>query len=256
MLPAGHRPATSLPWSKGTRSGTRWPCWTFWFVPLDNSTSRNVKRHFIQRWNVHTWSHEIPHETRVTNFQRRFSVNVWCGVLGNRLIGPFVFDNNLTGNAYEVFLRNELPGSLESNFMRQATGSRGYWLSNLNPPSMPSITHIHSVSVCSIRSWNYAWNKQRDYYSHCGICRARRGWCTWSKISYTIMKTIANFVLLISIKWIVNTGRPFPILTVRGNVPHTTLEMTMMKQQWSFSQRHMHFMTDMTFKPEWILKYQ
>jgi len=40
-------------------------------------------------------------------------VNVWCGVLGNKLIGPFVFDNNLTGNAYGVFLRNELPGLLE-----------------------------------------------------------------------------------------------------------------------------------------------
>ena len=33
------------------------------------------------------------HETRVTNFQRRFSVNVWCGVFGNRLIGPFVFSH-------------------------------------------------------------------------------------------------------------------------------------------------------------------
>jgi len=60
--------------------------------------------------NLHTWSHDNPHETSVTNFQKRFSVNVWCGVLGNRLIGPFVFDNNLTGNTYEAFLRNELPG--------------------------------------------------------------------------------------------------------------------------------------------------
>jgi len=40
-------------------------------------------------------------------------VNVWCGLLGNKLIGPFVFDNNLTGDTYEVFLRNELPGLLE-----------------------------------------------------------------------------------------------------------------------------------------------
>jgi len=40
-------------------------------------------------------------------------VNVWCGLLGNKLIGPFVFDNNLTGNTHEVFLRNELPGLLE-----------------------------------------------------------------------------------------------------------------------------------------------
>ena len=62
---------------------------------------------------MHTWSHDNPHETSVTNFQRRLSVNVWCGVLGNKLIGPFVFENNLTGNTYEGFLRNELPGLLE-----------------------------------------------------------------------------------------------------------------------------------------------
>ena len=40
-------------------------------------------------------------------------MNVWCGVLGNKLIGPFAFDNNLVGNTYEVFLKNELPGLLE-----------------------------------------------------------------------------------------------------------------------------------------------
>jgi hypothetical protein len=59
------------------------------------------------------WSHDNPHETSVTKLQKRFSVNVWCSLLGNKLTGPFVFDNNLTGNIYEVFLRNELPGLLE-----------------------------------------------------------------------------------------------------------------------------------------------
>jgi len=63
--------------------------------------------------NVHTWSHRNPHATCVTHFRRRFSVIVWCGVLGNRLIRPFVFDNNLTGNTDEAFLRHELPGLLE-----------------------------------------------------------------------------------------------------------------------------------------------
>jgi len=63
--------------------------------------------------NLHTWSHDNPHETSVTKFQRRFSVNGWCALLGNKLIGPFVFDNNLTGNTYEAFLRNELPGLSE-----------------------------------------------------------------------------------------------------------------------------------------------
>ena len=94
---------------------------TYGNVPLDNSTSRNVKRHFIHSEasftrdginnsrNVNTWSHENQHGTPVTKFQRRFSVNVWCSVLGNRLNGPFVFHNNLKGNTYEAFLWNELP---------------------------------------------------------------------------------------------------------------------------------------------------
>ena len=63
---------------------------------------------------------DILHEKSVTKFERTFSVNVWCGLLGNRLIGSFVFDNNFTGNTYEVFLRNELPGLLEEMpLMRQ-----------------------------------------------------------------------------------------------------------------------------------------
>ena len=49
-------------------------------------------------WNVHTEANRNPYATFVTHFERRFSLNVWCGMLGKRLIGPFVFDNNLTGN--------------------------------------------------------------------------------------------------------------------------------------------------------------
>jgi len=40
-------------------------------------------------------------------------VTVWCGLLGNKMIGPFAFDISLTGNTYEVFMSNELPDLLE-----------------------------------------------------------------------------------------------------------------------------------------------
>ena len=63
--------------------------------------------------NVHMWPLDNPHETSVTNFQRRFSENVWSGVFRNRLFGTSVFDTNLKGNTDEAFLRNELPGLLE-----------------------------------------------------------------------------------------------------------------------------------------------
>ena len=40
-------------------------------------------------------------------------MNVWLGLLSSKLIGPFVFDNNLTGGTYKFFLSHELPGLLE-----------------------------------------------------------------------------------------------------------------------------------------------
>ena len=115
----------SLPRSKGTTSGTRRPCSTYGFVPrvkahpellsviLFTDVASFTRDGINNLLNVDTWSHRNPNVTCVTHLQRRFSVNVWCGVLGNKLIGPFVFDNNLTGNTYEAFLRHELPGLLE-----------------------------------------------------------------------------------------------------------------------------------------------
>lgn len=58
--------------------------------------------------NSHLWSDENPHGTTETNFQRRFSVNVWCGMIDDQLIGPFFFEERLTGELYANFLRNEL----------------------------------------------------------------------------------------------------------------------------------------------------
>jgi hypothetical protein len=38
--------------------------------------------------NSHSCGYDNPHETAESNFQHRFSVNVWCGISGNRLIEP------------------------------------------------------------------------------------------------------------------------------------------------------------------------
>ena len=40
--------------------------------------------------------------------QRRFSMNVWSGLLTNKLIGLFVFGSSLTGDTCEFLPRNEL----------------------------------------------------------------------------------------------------------------------------------------------------
>ena len=56
---------------------------------------------------------ENPHATVESNNQLHFSVNVWCAVLDDQLIGPFILEGRLTGEAYLRFLREELPRLLE-----------------------------------------------------------------------------------------------------------------------------------------------
>jgi len=38
--------------------------------------------------NSHLLDRDNPHGTVESNSQHRFSVNVWCGVIGDQLIGP------------------------------------------------------------------------------------------------------------------------------------------------------------------------
>ena len=59
------------------------------------------------------WADENPHATVESNFQLRFSVNVWCAVLDDQLIGPFFLEGRLTGEAHLRFLQEELPRLLE-----------------------------------------------------------------------------------------------------------------------------------------------
>lgn len=63
--------------------------------------------------NMHYWSQTNPHWMREVDHQNRWSVNVWCGVLGHRIIGPFIFNDYLNGESYLNFLQNDLPILLE-----------------------------------------------------------------------------------------------------------------------------------------------
>jgi len=64
--------------------------------------------------NTHLWDHDNPHGTVESNYQHRFSVNVWCGVIGDQLIGPYISPQRLTGDFYANFLQDELPALLEN----------------------------------------------------------------------------------------------------------------------------------------------
>lgn len=63
--------------------------------------------------NAHYYSDENPHWQRDHRTQRRWSLNVWAGIIGDYVVGPMFYNENLTGPLYLNILRNEVPPLLE-----------------------------------------------------------------------------------------------------------------------------------------------
>ena len=56
--------------------------------------------------NSQQWPHKNPCGTVETNFQHRFSINVWCSMINDMLIGLIILDDRMTGQNYLDFLQN------------------------------------------------------------------------------------------------------------------------------------------------------
>lgn len=63
--------------------------------------------------NMHMWNTENPTAEREMSFQKRFSINVWAAVVGDRFLGPHIFHGSLTGAMYLDFLQHDLPQMLD-----------------------------------------------------------------------------------------------------------------------------------------------
>lgn len=68
---------------------------------------------FVNRHNYHYYSDKNPHFLRTVDRQHRWSVNVWGGIVGLNMIGPYFFDGNLNGQKFRRFLQDNLPELLE-----------------------------------------------------------------------------------------------------------------------------------------------
>lgn len=62
--------------------------------------------------------------------QIKFSVNVWAGLYGNQILGPYIFDGNLNGDMYMEFLNttfqdylSEIPLARLQNLLFQQDGA-------------------------------------------------------------------------------------------------------------------------------------
>ncbi|GFW42820.1 transposable element Tcb1 transposase [Trichonephila clavipes] len=51
------------------------------------------------------WALNNPHSTRPRAMQQRFTVNVWAGIVGYSLLGPYILPPRLDSHKYLVFLQ-------------------------------------------------------------------------------------------------------------------------------------------------------
>src|SRR5215467_11024129 len=77
----------------------------------DESTFQNSGH--VNRHNMHYWAVENPNWMRAVPFQHRWSLNVWCGIIGNYVIGRYFFEGTVKSQNYYNFLKYDLPVLLE-----------------------------------------------------------------------------------------------------------------------------------------------
>lgn len=80
---------------------------------LWSDESKFTNNGIMNKQNHRYWDDTNPHWSRETNFQTVWGINVWCGLVGGKLIGPYFYDGTLNGRRYLNFLTNELPRLLE-----------------------------------------------------------------------------------------------------------------------------------------------
>uniref|UniRef100_V5G0A7 Transposable element Tc3 transposase n=1 Tax=Anoplophora glabripennis TaxID=217634 RepID=V5G0A7_ANOGL len=62
----------------------------------------------VNRHNCRYWSDTNPHLIREFHTQTPQKLNVWAGILGDHLVGPFFIQGNLDGNTYLELLESTI----------------------------------------------------------------------------------------------------------------------------------------------------
>lgn len=86
----------------------------------------------VNRHNSHYWSQENPKWVREGHFQQMWGINVWCGLFNGGLIGPYFYQDTLTGERYLHFLQNDLPELLDEIPLNEL--SLMWWQQDGAPP--------------------------------------------------------------------------------------------------------------------------
>lgn len=98
----------------------------------------------FNRHNEVLWRQENPHLLQEIRPQVKFGFNVLCGIYDNQVVGPFIYNSNLTGQRYLQILQNEMQDALEQLPLLQLRKIR--WFQQDGAPA-----HNSHISMKNIR---------------------------------------------------------------------------------------------------------
>jgi hypothetical protein len=92
---------------------------------------------FVNRHNCRYWSSEIPHWMMEHYTQHPQKLNVWAGIIGHHMIGPYFIDGNFTADRFLNLLCDHIVPDIANLFLdedRQGMPNRNVWLQEDGAP--------------------------------------------------------------------------------------------------------------------------
>jgi hypothetical protein len=102
----------------------------------------------VCRHNMYYWSNVNPHWATDISLQDHTKVNVWAGIIGNQIIGPFFFDGTLNGQTYLDLLQNHVGPKLSENNIEGEV-----WFQHDGAPGHYSTEVINYLNICFPEHW-------------------------------------------------------------------------------------------------------
>lgn len=87
----------------------------------------------INRQNLRIWARRNPHAMMQRDYQGRFAINVWAGIIMNEFVAPVYLPLRLNAANYLHFLRHELVPRLRRIIPRERRNSI-YFMHDGAPP--------------------------------------------------------------------------------------------------------------------------
>lgn len=104
----------------------------------------------VNTWNCRYWAAQNPHWLRDVDHQHVWKINVWCGILDDRIVGPIFYEENLNGAKYASIIENDLAALLDELPLQYRVGM---WFQQDGCPSHTSIVARNKLNAMFPGQW-------------------------------------------------------------------------------------------------------